>query len=105
MTLSNVVEVVLLTFGVGAELLAVAGLLVFRDSFDRLHALAAAGVAGPVLLVAAVVLHEGMSGIAVRAIASGALILLTGPLLIHATARLLRVHEAGDPAASAEERT
>jgi monovalent cation/proton antiporter MnhG/PhaG subunit len=81
---------VLLALGVGLELLCCVGVLVMRDTFDRLH-YAAAGTTVPAFLVlAAVLVREHVSSGGLEAIAAVALLFLLNPILVNATARVVR---------------
>jgi multisubunit Na+/H+ antiporter MnhG subunit len=80
------VATVLLAFGVAVELLACAGVLLMPTTLDRLH-YASAGVAATLLVAAAVIVHEGATTLASRALLVALVALLTAPVLTHATAR------------------
>jgi len=94
-TLREVVVAVLLVLGVALQLLACLGLIVMRDSFARLHYLAPAGF-GVVAIAAAILVEESFSVIGDKAIATAAVVLLTGPVLAHVTARSARIRRLGD---------
>jgi monovalent cation/proton antiporter MnhG/PhaG subunit len=95
MTFKDVVVGILLVVGVGLQLLACLGLLTMRDTFARLHYVAPAGF-GTVAIAAAVLVEESFSVIGDKAILVAAVILLTGPVLVHATARSARVRHHGE---------
>ena len=81
--------------GVGLVLMSCAGVLVFRNAFDRLH------FTGPVTLGAlciatAVVIHESFSLVGDKAILIAIFMLLTAPLITHATGRAARIATRGD---------
>ena len=81
---------VLLALGVAGELLCCVGVLVMRTTYDRLH-YAAAGTTVPAFLVlAAVLVREGLSSGGLAAIAAVALMFLLGPLVLTATAKAVR---------------
>jgi multisubunit Na+/H+ antiporter MnhG subunit len=87
---------VLLGLGVAAELLCVAGVLVMRTTFDRLH-YAAAGTSVPAFLVlAAALVREHMSAGGLQAIAAVGLLFLLNPALVIATAQAARRIEERD---------
>jgi len=94
-TLREVVVAVLLVLGVALQLLACLGLIVMRDSFARLHYLAPAGF-GVVAIAGAILVEESFSVIGDKAIATAAVVLLTGPVLAHVTARSARILRLGD---------
>jgi multisubunit Na+/H+ antiporter MnhG subunit len=81
---------VLLGLGVAGELLCVAGILVMRTTFDRLH-YAAAGTTVPALLVLiAALVREHLSAGGLEAIAAVGLLFLLNPALVIATAMAAR---------------
>lgn len=86
----NVVVDVLLAAGVTAELLCCLGVVVMRTTFDRLHYTAAGTTVGPFCILAALLLREGFGQVGLSGIAVVALLFLTGPLVVHATARAAR---------------
>lgn len=71
------------------------GLAVMRDAFDRLHYVGMAGY-GAMLIAVAIVVRESWSLIGDKSLATGAILLLVGPLLVHTSARSLRTRERGD---------
>jgi multisubunit Na+/H+ antiporter MnhG subunit len=93
--LSHVITTVLLVLGVVLELFAVLGLVVMRDAFDRLHYVGLAGY-GALALGIAILVRESWSLIGDKALATGGLLLIVGPVLVHTTARSLRTRERGD---------
>lgn len=94
MSWRHVVASVLLAGGCSLQLLAVLGLAVMRDAYDRLHYVGLAGY-GAVLVAAAILVRESFSLIGDKALATGLLVVVIGPLLVHTTARSLRVREHG----------
>jgi monovalent cation/proton antiporter MnhG/PhaG subunit len=95
MSLKHVVVVILLFAGVGLEAVCCLGLLAMRDVYDRLH-YAAPGAFGAALIATAVLVQESFSLIGNKALATGAVLLLTGPVLAHVTARTARIRDHGD---------
>lgn len=91
----HVVSVVLLGAGVAIEVLAVLGVTVMRDVFDRLHYVGLAGF-GALLVGASILVQEGLSLIGDKAIAIGMVIVVLSPVMVHTTARSLRTREYGD---------
>lgn len=81
---------VLLGLGVAGELLCVAGVLVMRTTFDRLHYSAAATSVPAFLVLAAVLVREHMSAGGLEALAAVFLLFLLNPALVIATARVAR---------------
>ena len=86
---------VLLGVGVASILLSTLGVLFMRDALDRLHFTAPASTLAPVCLAAAVLVEEPLSSAAVKAVLVAAAIVLTTPVLSHATARAARIREEG----------
>jgi multisubunit Na+/H+ antiporter MnhG subunit len=93
----NVAVDVLLALGVAAELVCCVGLIVSRTTADRLHYASAAYAVGPFFVVAALLVREGLSSIGLDALAAAAILFLPGPVLVHATARVIRRVDANDP--------
>jgi multisubunit Na+/H+ antiporter MnhG subunit len=95
MSFSHVVATILLIAGAALELLAVLGLIVMRDAFDRLHYVGLAGY-GALLMGIAILVRESFSLIGDKALATGFVLLVIGPLVVHTTARSFRTRERGD---------
>lgn len=85
--MTNVAVDVLLAAGVGLELLCVLGVVVMRDTFDRLHYVGAATTVPAFLILAAVICREHVSSGGIEAIVAVALMFLLFPILLTATAR------------------
>jgi multisubunit Na+/H+ antiporter MnhG subunit len=94
-SVSHVIATVLLFAGAALELLAVLGLVVMRDIYDRLHYVGLAGY-GALAIGIAVLVRESFSIIGDQALATGLVLLLIGPVLVHTTARSFRAREFGD---------
>lgn len=84
---------VLLGLGVAGELLCVAGVLVMRTTFDRLHYAAAATTVPAFLVLAAVLVREQVTAGGLEAIAAIALLFLLNPAVVLATALAARRSE------------
>jgi len=98
------IEIVLLTGAVGLELVCAIAILLVHDPFDRLHFLGPTTSIGPALIALAIVMEEALSTNGVKAIVVAVLLLITSPVLTHATARAARVRQYGHwQAISAEE--
>ncbi|HEY1568080.1 MAG TPA: monovalent cation/H(+) antiporter subunit G [Solirubrobacteraceae bacterium] len=91
----HAVPTVLLIAGVGLEVIAVLGVSVMRDVLDRLHYVSLAGL-GALLVAISILCAESFSLIGDKALLTGALLVLAGPVLVHATARSLRARALGD---------
>lgn len=93
---------VLIVAGVAVELVCCVGVLVMRGAYARLHFGAPAGL-GAVLLAVAILLREGFSLIADKALLIAVFVMLTSPVLAHVTARAAHIRAAADgPAAERE---
>jgi multisubunit Na+/H+ antiporter MnhG subunit len=66
-----------------------------RDAFDRLHYVGLAGF-GALLVAVSILIEQGFSLIADKAIATVVLLVVFGPVLVHTTARSFRIRERGD---------
>lgn len=86
---------VLLVCGVTLEVLAVVGVSVMRDVFDRLHYTGLAGY-GALMVGVSILVRESFSLIGDKALVTGALLVLLGPVLAHVTARSFLVRARGD---------
>jgi monovalent cation/proton antiporter MnhG/PhaG subunit len=100
----NLVVDVLLAAGVAAELLCCLGVAVMRNAFDRLHFAGAGTTVGPFLILAAVLVREGLTSEGFEAIAAVAVLFLLSPILVHTTARAARRVYSGRLESTAEER-
>jgi multisubunit Na+/H+ antiporter MnhG subunit len=86
---------VLLFAGTVLELIAVIGVVAMRDVYDRLHYVGLAGF-GALLIAVSVLVDQWFSLIGDKALATGVLLVTIGPVLVHTTARSLRVRSLGD---------
>jgi multisubunit Na+/H+ antiporter MnhG subunit len=102
MSWRHLVAGLLLFAGAGLELIALLGLVVMRDVYDRLHYVGLAGF-GALLVGISIVVRESFSLIGDKALATGGLVALLGPVLVHTTARSFRIREHGDWRAGIEE--
>jgi monovalent cation/proton antiporter MnhG/PhaG subunit len=85
----------LLALGVASALLGALGLLATRNPYDQLHFTGPATVIGPVAIAAAVLVEEPLSSAGIKSVLVALIMLGTGPVLVHATARAARVRERG----------
>jgi monovalent cation/proton antiporter MnhG/PhaG subunit len=97
-----VVALALLVAGALLELIAVLGLCVMRDVYDRLHYVGVAGF-GALLIGVAIVVRESFSLIGDKALLVGVVLVITGPVLVQSTARSLLIRETGDWRSTARE--
>ena len=85
----------LLGFGVAGELVCVAGVLLMRTTFDRLHYAAAATSVPALLVLTATLLREHLTAGGLEAIAAVGLLFLLNPAVVLATAMAAkRIDEA-----------
>ena len=94
----------LLVLAVAVTLVSCAGVLLMRDSYDRLHYTAPAAVIPPVAIAAAVVLEERLSAAGIKALLIALVLIVTNPVLGHATARAARIRQYGQWRVRDEER-
>jgi multisubunit Na+/H+ antiporter MnhG subunit len=94
-TVRDIVASVLLVGGTIIEVLAVIGVSAMRDVFDRLHYVGLASF-GVLLIGVSILVQESFSLIGDKALATGVLMVLLGPVLVHTTARSLRTRHRGD---------
>lgn len=89
------IATVVLALGALLELFAVLGLVVMRDVYDRLHYVGLAGY-GALLVGISILIRESWSLIGDKALATGGVLVLIGPVVVHTTMRSFRVRELGD---------
>jgi multisubunit Na+/H+ antiporter MnhG subunit len=95
MSLRWLLAAILVAAGGIIELLAVIGLCVMRDVYDRLHFVGLAGF-GAFLISVAIVVRESFSLIGDKALLVGVVLIVAGPVLVQTTARSLLTRELGD---------
>ena len=95
MSVGDVAVAVLLGLGVASALMGALGILATRDPYDQLHFTGPATVIGPVTIAAAVLVEEPLSSAGIKAVLVALIMVGTGPILLHATARAARVREHG----------
>jgi multicomponent Na+:H+ antiporter subunit G len=91
----DVAVAVLLAIGVASALMGSLGLLASWNPYDQLHFTGPATVIGPVAIAAAVLVEEPLSSAGIKAVLIAVIMLATGPILLHATARAARIRERG----------
>jgi multicomponent Na+:H+ antiporter subunit G len=87
----DAISIALLAAGTACQLLGCLGVVLMRDALDRLHYVGASA-AGVPLVCLAVIVGEGPSVIGLKALLTAAFLLVTGPVLAHATARAIHLH-------------
>ena len=94
--MSGVIVWGLLIVGVAAQFVAVVGVLVAADVYDRLHFTGPASIFGPSCFALAVVIDEGpLSQAGLKSMLVAVFLLASSPVLVHATARAAYVREKG----------
>jgi multicomponent Na+:H+ antiporter subunit G len=90
----HLIEYLLLALGTGTMVLSAVGVLAMRSIYDRLHYVGSASV-GAALVCIAVTVRESFSLIGNKAMLIAFFLLVSGPVLVHATARAARIRERG----------
>jgi multicomponent Na+:H+ antiporter subunit G len=90
----HLIEYALLAAGTGTMVLSALGVLVMRSVYDRLHYVGSASV-GAALVCVAVTVRESFSLIGNKTLLIAFFLLVSGPVLVHATARAARIRERG----------
>ena len=90
MSASDLAVDVLLGLGVAGELLCVAGVLVMRTTFDRLHYASATTSVPALCVLAATLIREHVSAGGLEALAAVGLLFLLNPAVLLATALAAR---------------
>jgi monovalent cation/proton antiporter MnhG/PhaG subunit len=90
-----VIATVLLAVGVLLELFAVLGIVVMRDVYDRLHYVGLAGW-GALLIAISILVRESWSLIGDKALATGGVLVIIGPVVVHTTVRSFLTRKRGD---------
>ena len=101
--MSKVVVDALLGVGVAAVLMSCLGLLASEGPFEQLHFTGPAATLGPVAIAAAVLVEEPLSSIGIKAVLTAGIVIVTSPVLVHATARAIRIRRHGEFAIHEEE--
>ncbi len=85
---------VLLGLGLAAETVCCVGVVLAVGALNRLHYAGAASTLGPVFFAAAVLVAQGLSGAGVLTLLTVGFLLISGPVLVTATARVAQQHDA-----------
>jgi multisubunit Na+/H+ antiporter MnhG subunit len=91
MAVTELVVAALLGIGVLSFGFTALGLLFSRNLYDQIHYLAPGSLIGSLAFAAATLVHEGFSQAGSKAILIAVLLLVSNPVLSHATARAGRV--------------
>jgi len=91
------IDLSVILLGLGAAVILVSCLGVWRmpSAYDRLHYIGPAATLGVLFTSLGVIVSEGFSQTGVKAFLILLVILLTNPVLTHATARAMRIREYG----------
>ena len=96
MTAQAIVADVLLGLAVLLVLVSSAGILVMRDTYQKLHFLTPLALIAPLLVGLAVLVRSGWSENSSETWLALLFVVIGGPFLTHATIRAARIREKGD---------
>ena len=96
MTAQGIVADVLLGLAVVLVLASSAGILVMRDTYQKLHFLTPLALIAPLLVGLAVLVRSGWSENSSETWLALLFVVIGGPFLTHATIRAARIREKGD---------
>jgi multisubunit Na+/H+ antiporter MnhG subunit len=88
----EIVATILIILGGSLELLAVLGVCVMRNVYDRLHYVGLVSFGG-LLIGVAIVFREGFSLIGDEALLTAAILMTSGPILVQTTMRSFLIRE------------
>lgn|SRR5947209_9122740 len=100
----HVISDVFLWIGVAVNLIACLGVLVMRDTLDRLHYSSPTAL-GAICIAVAVVVKDSFSLVGDKAILIALFLIVASPIVTHATARAARIADTGDWRLSEAEKT
>jgi monovalent cation/proton antiporter MnhG/PhaG subunit len=92
---ADIAVAVLLAICVVSALVCCLGIIVFQDSYERLHYMATVTTISASALLAAVVVKDGWGQATIKMILNCLVLLLVNAVLTHATAKANRVRELG----------
>jgi len=95
-TIKDVFSDGLLGLAVLLVLASSVGVLVMRSVYQKLHFVAPAAIVAPVLVALAVLIQQGYSQNTTQTWLALLFVVISGPVLGHATARAARIRELGD---------
>jgi multisubunit Na+/H+ antiporter MnhG subunit len=95
MSVGDLAVGLLLAVGAASVALSCAGLVLAGNSWDKLHFTGPATVIAPIALAGAVLVQEPLSSAGIKAVLVAIVMLGTGPVVLHATARAGRVRDHG----------
>jgi multicomponent Na+:H+ antiporter subunit G len=103
MTPRGVAGIALLALGVGIELACCVGVLLMRGVYDKLHYTSPATTLGAFAIAGAVLIRESFVQFGIKALLVAVVLLITNPVLSHATARAARIRRFGHWTARSQE--
>ncbi len=74
--------------GVAVEIACCLGLLLSRNVYARIHFMGPATIVAPVCIAVAVLIAEGLGQASIKAMIIALILIVTSPILSHATARM-----------------
>jgi multisubunit Na+/H+ antiporter MnhG subunit len=95
-TVQQIVADVLLGLAVALVLASCVGILVMRDTYQKLHYVTPAAVIAPLAVGLAVLVQSHWSENSLETWLAVLFMLISGPFLSHATIRAARIREQGD---------
>lgn len=99
MSAAGLISDILLAAGVAIAWLGCLGLVVLGSVYDRIHCLGFVGAASGALFTLAILVAQGATPLGLKSLAAYLLLLATGAVAVHATARALRLRsESREPA-------
>ena len=96
MTAQGIVADVLLGLAVALVLASSAGILIMRDTYQKLHFLTPLALIAPLMVGLAVLVRSGWSENSSETWLALLFVVVGGPFLTHATIRAARIREKGD---------
>ena len=96
MIIREITADVFLGLAAAIVIISSAGVLVMRDTYQKLHFVGPAAMVSPVLVTLAVWLHAGNTATTLEAMLALFFIVIASPFLTHATIRAARIREKGD---------
>ena len=96
MTIRGITADVFLALAAAIVIISSLGVLVMRDTYQKLHFTGPAALVSPVLVTLAVWLHAGNTATTLEAMLALFFIVIASPFLTHATIRAARIRETGD---------
>ena len=96
MIIREITADVFLGVAVAIAVISAVGVLVMRDTYQKLHFVGPAALVSPVLVTLAVWLHVGNTATTLEAMLALLFVVIAGPYLSHATIRAARIRETGD---------